>query len=361
MFTLLFVIGNATQSFAQTNWTLNDYYTNSSSLDGKVNALFDHLTAEQRVAQMIITSAGKLGKADSTIIRLAKEQKIGGVVFLKGSRMSHKTLINKLNLISYNQKAVPMLFSMDAEPSLLNGRISDSQRMVNTIDITTQAACDSIVKIINQELRNIGVHQNYAPVCDVSASNVAIANRSFGTDKTKVIELCEQFIASSQEGNIVATAKHFPGHGLVKGDTHKQSVYIDGELQELAIYPPMIEADVISIMVAHITVLNNEKYNTDGLPATCSRKIVTNLLREELGFEGVIISDALNIMKAVTILDKAPLLASKAGCDHILMPIDEAQTMEWILQEMKSDSDYAKQVEASVKRILRMKVCLGLI
>ncbi|MFT4682513.1 MAG: beta-N-acetylhexosaminidase [Flavobacteriales bacterium] len=358
---LLFVAAFTAQAFAQSNWSLAHFYSDNEVLDTRVNALYTQLSTEQRVAQMIVTSAGKLGKADSTVIRLALEQKIGGVVFLKGDRMSHKILINKLNLISYNQNAVPLLFSMDAEPSLLNGRISDSQSMVNTIDINNAAACDSLVKIINQELRSIGVHQNYAPVCDLSASNEAITNRSFGTNPEKVIELSAQFITSSQEGNIVATAKHFPGHGLVKGDTHKQSVYIDGELQELSIYPPLIDADVISIMVAHITVLNNKKYNTDGLPATCSRKIVTDLLREEMSFEGIIISDALNIMKAVTILDKAPLLASKAGCDHILMPIDEAETMNWILEELKADAEYAKQVEASVKRILRMKVCLGML
>jgi len=357
---LLFIVAFTAQAFAQTNWTLDDFYADNESLETRVNALYDQLTSEQRVAQMIITSAGKLGKSDSTVIRLALEQKIGGVVFLKGNRASHKTLINKLNLISYNQNTVPLLFSMDAEPSLLNGRIADSQSMVNTIDINSKEACDSVVKIINQELRSIGVHQNYAPVCDLSASNEAITNRSFGTDPEKVIELSRQFIETSQGGNIVATAKHFPGHGLVKGDTHKQSVYIDGELQELSIYQPMIEANVVSIMVAHITVLNNKKYDTDGLPATCSKTIVTDLLRKELGFEGVIISDALNIMKAVTILDKAPLLASKAGCDHILMPIDEAETMSWILDELKQDADYAKQVEASVKRILRMKLCLGM-
>ncbi|MBL4653223.1 MAG: beta-N-acetylglucosaminidase, partial [Flavobacteriales bacterium] len=118
---------------------------------------------------------------------------------------------------------------------------------------------------------------------------------------------------------------------------------------------------VISIMVAHITVRNNEKYNTNEIPSSCSKVIVTDLLKEELNFKGIIITDALNIMKAVTILDKAPLKASMAGCDMILMPIDELQTISWIEEEMKVNPAYKKQVYQSVKKIIRLKICLNLI
>ena len=176
-----------------------------------------------------------------------------------------------------------------------------------------------------------------------------------------MISLSKQFIKTTQEQGIVATAKHFPGHGLVSGDTHKKSVYIDGDLQELEVYPPLIDAGVLSIMMAHITIENNPKYSTDGLPASCSRKIVTGLLKEELGFKGLVITDALNIMKAVTIIDNAPLLASKAGNDMLLMPIDETETINSILAEMSIDSIYRQQVYQSVKKIIRLKVYLGLI
>jgi beta-N-acetylhexosaminidase len=173
--------------------------------------------------------------------------------------------------------------------------------------------------------------------------------------------LSKQFIVSTQFDNIVATAKHFPGHGLVTGDTHKKSVYIDGPLREVDIYEPLIEAGVISIMVAHITVINNEQYGTNGLPSSCSRVIVTDLLKNEMKFRGIIITDALNIMKAVTLIDKAPLKASMAGCDMILMPIDELQTINWIEEEMKVNAAYKKQVYQSVKKILRLKICLNLV
>lgn len=343
------------------NLKLNEFYKYNPALEHKVDVIFNSLSDTARVAQMIVTSAGELGKAESIVYKLARENKIGGVVFLKGTSENHKKMIDSLNVISSSKNQLPLLFSIDAEPSLFNGRLQGTKSLMNTIDIKTLEQSDSIATIINKQLLDIGFHQNFAPVVDISPENEAIKNRSFGNDKNKVIELSKQFIKTTQEQGIIATAKHFPGHGLVKGDTHKKSVYIDGILQELEIYPPLIDDDILSIMIAHITIKNNKKYNTNGLPASCSRKIVTSLLKEELGFKGLIITDALNIMKAVTIIDNAPLLASKAGNDMLLMPIDESETIHSILSEMKKNAVYKEQVYQSVKKIIRFKILLNLI
>jgi beta-N-acetylhexosaminidase len=348
-------------SYTAQNQKLSDFYKYNPALEHKVDQVFNSLSDTARVAQMIVTSAGELGKPNNIVYKLAQENKIGGVVFLKGTAENHKKMIDSLNAISSLKNQLPLLFSIDAEPSLFNGRLQGTKPLMNTIDIKTAKQSDSIATIINKQLIDIGFHQNFAPVVDISPENVAIKNRSFGNDKNKVIELSNQFIKTTQEQGIIATAKHFPGHGLVKGDTHKKSVYIDGELQEIAIYPPLIKENVLSIMIAHITIKNNEKYGTNGLPASCSRKIVTGLLKEELGFKGLIITDALNIMKAVTIIDNAPLLASKAGNDMLLMPIDEGETINSILAEMKKDENYKTQVYESVKKIIRFKIVLGLI
>jgi beta-N-acetylhexosaminidase len=340
---------------------LVNFYKYNPELEHKVDEIFNNLNDTARVAQMVVTSAGELGKPSSVIYKLAKENKIGGIVFLKGTSENHKKMIDSLNTITKSKNQLPLLFSIDAEPSLYNGRLQGTKPLMNTIDIKTEQQSDSIAKIINEELLKIGFHQNFAPVVDISPENEAIKNRSFGNDKNAVIKLSKQFIKTTQEQGIIATAKHFPGHGLVKGDTHKKSVYIDGELQELDVYPPLIKAGVLSIMIAHITIQNNKKYNTNGLPASCSKKIVTGLLKEKLGFKGLIITDALNIMKAVTIIKNAPLLASKAGNDMLLMPIDETETIYSILGEMEKDSSYKKQVYESVKKIIRFKIILNLI
>ena len=343
------------------SYQLSDFYSDNPLLDNKVDSIYNSLSEQQRIAQMIISCTGELGKPKATVEKLVKEGIIGGVVFLKGSKQQHKNTIDDLNQIVTNQKSVPLLYSMDAEPSLITGRIKGMPNVGQTIDIKNFTQSDSIVSIINNELKDIGIHHNFAPVLDISPDNEAIKSRSYGNNRDSVINLANRFIKCSQAGGIIATAKHFPGHGLVAGDTHKQSVYIDGPLQEVDNYYPVIEDGVLSVMIAHITVKNNETFGTNGLPASCSRRIVTDLLKDGMCFKGVVVSDALNIMKAVTILDNAPLLASKAGCDMVLMPQDEKGTLNSILAEMQIDETYALQVEKSVKKILRLKVCAGLL
>ncbi|WP_151895044.1 glycoside hydrolase family 3 N-terminal domain-containing protein [Patiriisocius marinistellae] len=360
LFTFIIILTTCLQAISQSK-NLSDFYKYNPVIEHRVDEIFNSLNDAERVAQMLVTSAGELGKPEATVIKLAQENKIGGVVFLKGTKENHKKLIDSLNAISVSKNQIPLLYSIDAEPSLYNGRLKGTAPLMNTIDIKTEAQSDSIARIINKELLEIGFRQNFAPVADVSPGNEAIKNRSFGDDKNKVVALSKQFIQTTQEQGVIATAKHFPGHGLVSGDTHKKSVYIDGDLQEVDVYPPLIDAGVLSIMMAHITIRNNAKYDTQGLPSSCSRKIVTGLLKEELGFKGLIITDALNIMKAVTIIDNAPLIASKAGNDMLLMPIDETETIDTILAEMQQDSAYKKQVYQSVKKIIRVKLFLGLL
>lgn len=342
-------------------YTLEDFFKYDASLAYVTDSIYSSLSDTARVAQMIITSAGELGKPEAVVKQLAENNCIGGVVFLKNSRENHIRQITELNKISSRNNTINLLFSMDAEPSLFNGRILGSQKTPNTIDLTSNKLCDFVTSIISKELKEIGIHQNYAPVVDISPENEAIRNRSFGKDKQRVTELAEVFIKTSQDNNIIATAKHFPGHGLVKGDTHKQSVFIDGDLQELSVYPPLIEHGVISIMIAHVTVKNNEKFDADSVPASCSRKIISELLKDSLGFKGIIVSDALGHMNAVNVIETPSLKASMAGCDLILMPKDEFKTMEMILKEIKINNNYKAQVEQSVKKIIRLKICSGII
>ncbi|WP_432410391.1 glycoside hydrolase family 3 N-terminal domain-containing protein [Rasiella sp. SM2506] len=358
-FGLLLSLGGIGQTIP--TYSLQQFYEYNSELEHRVDTIFQSMSDKERVAQMLVTSAGELGKPEHVVLQLAKENKLGGVVFLKGTTENHKRMIDSLNTIAEVQHQLPLLFSIDAEPSLYNGRLKGTEDLMNTIEIKTNAQADSIATLINNKLLEIGFHQNFAPVVDVSPENEAIKNRSFGNDKDTVIGLSKQFIKTTQEQNIIATAKHFPGHGLVTGDTHKKSVFIDGPLQELDVYPPLVEAGVLSVMMAHITILNNKDYDTNGLPSSCSRNIVTGLLKEELGFKGLIITDALNIMKAVTIIDNAPLLASKAGCDMLLMPIDETETISAILNEMEQDKAYRNQVYQSVKKIIRFKILLNIV
>jgi beta-N-acetylhexosaminidase len=125
-------------------------------------------------------------------------------------------------------------------------------------------------------------------------------------------------------------------------------------------YKSLIENGVISIMVGHISVVNNTKYETQGLPSSCSKVIVTDLLKKGLGFKGIVITDAMN-MGALRSIENASLKAVEAGCDMILMEPNETKLLEDIYYKYKENKAFQNQIDQSVKKILRLKICLNLI
>ncbi len=341
-------------------FSLRDFYNKNEHIDHKTELIFDRITDHERVAQLIITSAGKNGKATKTVERLIRKKMIGGVLMLGGDKESLTQLIARFDGLAHEAGLLPLIFSADAEPSLFNRKIKGTPKVPKTIELTTEQASDSIAGLIAEELRSMGIRQNFAPVVDISPSNEAITNRSFGDDNARVIKLASTFITATQSEGVAATAKHFPGHGLVKGDTHKQLVYIEGVMKEMQNYPPLIMQGVISIMVGHIAVRDDGSYDTHGLPASCSRTIVTGLLKDSLGFKGITVTDAMN-MGAVQKIENASLKAVEAGCDMILMEPDEAKLYDLIMKKYRSDKQFREQINASAKKIIRLKICLNLL
>ncbi len=342
------------------SFDLKSFYENSPELDKKVNEIYSGLSNQEKVAQMIVTAAGKYGKPHEDVTKLVGENIVGGVLLLNGTKEGFSDLVRQLNDLSVKNGSIPQIFSADAEPSLMNNKIKGTKEVPKTSSIQSIEESRAVATSISNELLNIGINHNYAPVIDISQSNEAIGNRSYGTEPLKVINLAMAFMEKSQEMDVAATIKHFPGHGNVKGDTHEKLVFIDGEMTEVQNYSPFIDAGAISIMVAHLAVKNNKNYNTEGFPASCSRSIVTDLLRNEMGFEGIIITDAMN-MGALKEFGNAPLLAAQAGCDMILMPNDERKLNTELQKALSEKSAFRNQLESSIKRIIRLKVCLGMI
>lgn len=341
-------------------YTLNDFYRNNEMLEVQVEEIFTRLRDEQRVGQMVVPAVGRLGKLDAEVEELVRKQLIGGILLLNGSKDSFKSYIARFDSISRSQGGVPLIYSADAEPSLINRKIEGTPTITKTSQIPDSATSAQVAQQINAELKEIGIRYNYAPVVDLSLQNQAIGNRSYGSDPERVTKLASAFIQATQQGGVLATAKHFPGHGLVKGDSHHKLVFIDGEMKEVPLYQDLIDQEVMSIMVGHIAVENNPAYNTNGMPATLSRKIVTDLLKNGMGFKGIITTDAMN-MGAVASIPNAGLEAVKAGNDMILMPLNEKELVYAILAEMEKDPAFKEQVYESVKKIIRMKLAAGLI
>ena len=338
-----------------TETSINNFLTTE-----KANELFNKMTDNERVGQMLVVATGKLGKPKKDVLEIIKKYHIGGILLLNGSKTEFQGYVKEFDKLTQNKNGIPILYSADAEPSLINFKIKGLPYIKPTNTIKDSADCYNIGQKISKELLEIGIRHNYAPVCDMSTKNIAIGNRSFGSDEKRVMDMSLIFINASHNNNVLATAKHFPGHGYVKGDTHEQLVFIDGELKELPVYKHLIENFTLSIMVGHIAIKNNEKYNTNGFAATCSRVIVTDLLRKEMNFNGLIVTDAMN-MGAVKKLKDAPLLAAKAGNDMILMVEDEGKFVETVLAEMATNAEFKEQIYESVKRILRYKVALGIV
>jgi beta-N-acetylhexosaminidase len=306
---------------------------------------------------MIVPAIGRLGKPRDHVYNLASKGWIGGILLLNGTLKEFTEDVYKYDSTMLQNNHLPLIFSADAEPTLINRKIKGSKKVPYTNAINNFDSVGIVSDIISNDLLKIGINQNYAPVIDASPNKV-VSNRSFGLNMDTVIKFSQSFITHTQNKNIIATAKHFPGHGYVNGDTHKELIFIDGEMKEVENYKPLIDSGLISIMVAHLAIKNNENFNTNGLPSTCSHKIVNDLLKDSLGFKGLIVTDALN-MGAVSSINNNGLLAAIAGCDQLLMPIDEEKVLMNILNEISKNEESKLQVYDSVKKIIRLKLCLG--
>ena len=343
----------------QTEFSLNNFLESNVDLDNQTNLVFNLMDDSSKVAQLLMPAIGRMGLTKLEIDELVKKRMIGGMLMLNGTKEEFKSWIIEFNAINKKKNYLPFLYSADAEPSLINRKIIGSTPVKKAQEVKTIEEAIEVANLISKDLNEIGINYNFAPVIDVSG-NTTVGYRGFGEKIENLIPWSTAFVKETQSKNIIATAKHFPGHGLVSGDTHKTLQTINGELKELENYPPLIQSGVLSIMIAHIAITNNKDYDSKGMPATTSDTIVTKLLRNKLNFKGLIVTDAMN-MGGVSQIKNAAVKTIDAGCDIILMPLEIKIAYNEILNKYKANEVFKLKVDNSVKRIVRMKICLGLI
>lgn len=330
----------------------------------------ESMTLREKIAQMIISSVIPANITENPISinkpkTLCQNNKIGGFIFFKGTRSEYARLSNELQSVS----ETPLLISADFERGT-GMRITDGCLYPNNMALG--AAGDTALAyqmgfLIAKESRLLGVHQNYAPVCDVNNNpdNPIINVRSFGENPNLVAELSSAMIHGLQDGNMIATAKHFPGHGDTEIDSHKDLPVLNFDMErmnriELIPFKSAINSNVRSIMIAHLSFpLLESKQN---IPASLSPAIIDNLLFNELGFNGLVVTDALN-MKGITKFfnaEQVALMCVEAGVDLILMPIDEVKTIDAIERAVNKGSISEERINISVNKILKAKEWLGL-
>ncbi len=331
-----------------------------------VDSVMSSLSLEEKIGQLIMVAAysNRGEKHKKEILKLIEEQKIGGLIFFQGDAESQVELMNDYQEAS----KVPLIGAIDAEWGL-------GMRLDNTISYPFQMALGAIQdekllydlgKEVARQVKLSGLHINFAPVVDVNnnAANPVINFRSFGEDKVNVSNKSIAYMKGMQDHKLFTTAKHFPGHGDTDTDSHYALPQINHpieRLDSLELYPfrRLIEAGVGGVMVAH---LNIPALDASGLPSTLSRPIITELLKEKLNFQGLIVTDAMN-MKGVTkgnlpgVVDKDAILA---GNDLLEFTEDVPKTIEEVKKAVELGLISEAEVDEKVRKVLAVKQWVGL-
>ncbi len=335
-----------------------------------VNYWMKKLTLEEKVAQMIMPDArgvflARDNKEFKKLVRYVKDRKVGGLIFFRGDVFETADMINYFQKIA----GVPLLISADFEWGTAM-RLDYTTYFPPAMGIAATGKPEyayEVGKITAIEGRAIGIHQNYAPTVDVNNNyrNPIINIRSFGETPEIVSKFAIPFIRGLQENSMIATAKHFPGHGDTDVDSHLDLPIINYSKSrldsvELKPFKESIKAGVKSIMVAHIFFPQID--TGEGLPSTLSHNIITGILKNELDFKGLIVTDAMN-MRGVTKLYSnalASVLAVKAGNDIILIPPDPDEAIDAIVKAVKRGEISEERINESVRKILEFKYDLDL-
>lgn len=332
-----------------------------------VDSVFNSLTYEQKIAQLFIIRAHSNLKQEHVdkVTELIKKYNIGGLCFFQGGPIRQAQLTNYYQSIA----ATPLLISIDAEWGL-GMRLDSVQLFPKNMMLGAVQNTQLIYKVgnaIGKQCKRMGIHINYAPVVDVNnnPANPVINDRSFGENKLKVSEYAIQYSKGLQATGVMACAKHFPGHGDVAVDSHLDLPVINktfSQIDDVELYPfkQMIAANVGSIMTAHLSVPCID--TTKNLPASLSKKAITDLLKNKLHFKGLVITDGLE-MKGVNKYYSSGDVSTKAiiaGNDLLLLPEQIDSSIEKIKLAIQLKKLSKAQLYSSVKKVLLAKYNLGL-
>jgi beta-glucosidase-like glycosyl hydrolase/CubicO group peptidase (beta-lactamase class C family) len=332
-----------------------------------VDSVYNRLSEKERIGQLFMVAAYSGGEKynQGQIQSLIDNRLIGGIIFMQGTPEAQAQQTNTYQ----GSTKVPLLIGMDAEWGLgmrLTGVQNFPRQMM--LGATRNAALvEQMATAIAYQCKRMGVHIDFAPDIDVNNNpdNPVINFRSFGDDKEWVSVLGSSYVKGLQDNGIMASAKHFPGHGDVSVDSHLDLPIITKtkqQLYDLELYPfrKLFQQKVQSVMIAHLSIPSLEPGK--GVPSTLSKKIVTDLLQNEMGFQGLVFTDALN-MKGVAKYypnGEADLQAFLAGNDVLLFSEDVPKGIAKIQDALKQKKTTTARLEKSVKKILAAKYDAGL-
>jgi beta-N-acetylhexosaminidase len=370
LFVLIFFLVTSHAAFSQgkppfgQNSAWADSVLKTLSLQEKIGQMF--------VAFMNVSYEPIDGDNYIRIAALAESGKIGGLIFLKntspnatGDVFSVASLTNRLQ----TRAKVPLLFSADMEWGLTMRIPRGTEFPTNMALAATWSPTFAyqMGKTIALESKALGIHQNYAPDIDLNSNpkNPIINTRAFSENIDLTNSMAASFIRGTQDAGSIATVKHFPGHGDTDVDSHRGLPVLNFTRErldsvELRPFKSAIAGGVMSVMVGHLAVPSID--GADNIPATLSTRITTSILKTDLGFRGLVVTDAMTMdgVKKRYATGEAALMAIQAGADIVLMSPSEADALYAVYQAVTGGTLSEARIDSSVRKILQLKAWLGL-
>lgn len=325
------------------------------------------LRPEQRIAQLLHVPAwsNRGPEHEAELLRLVEAYAIGGIIFFQGTARRQAGMCNRLQAAAQ----VPLFISIDGEWGLAM-RLEDTLAFPYAVTlgaIQDEALIYACGQAIGRQCRRLGIHINHAPVVDINteAANPVIGFRAFGSEPERIARQAVAFLKGQQDAGVMAVAKHFPGHGDTAVDSHLALPLLRHDLRrfrEWEWYPfqQTFEAGVGGVMVAHLAVPALEA--DESLPASLSPTVIGQYLREELGFEGLVFSDALNMKGATGRYEQGEgdVLAVKAGHDVLVYVEDVPAAVASIRAAIDRGEISQEEIDRRVRRQLAAKYAAGM-
>ena len=327
------------------------------------------LSLSEKVGQLIFVRVPLMmtKKQQNAFEKNFTRHKVGGVCFFKGTAPVQLERTQRYQRLSH----LPLMVTIDAEWGL-GMRLTDCysfprQMLMGALSRANDTLVEQFGREVGLQCRKMGIQVNFAPVCDINnnPSNPVIGCRSFGENRKRVARKSALYAKAMQSAGIVAVGKHFPGHGDTDVDSHldlpvisHSKAYIDSV--DLFPFRHLVNNGIRGMMIAHLQV--NVLDNRPNMPSSLSERIVNPLLREQMGFDGLVFTDGID-MKAVSSTYKdgeGAIRALRAGSDVILLPIDVEKTIDAVVAEARRDDAFAKIIDDRCHRILREKYRCGL-
>ncbi|MCY8266447.1 glycoside hydrolase family 3 protein [Bacillus haynesii] len=365
-----------------------------------IKQMVSSMSLEEKIGQMLMpdfrnwkkkgeSSAKGLTEMNDEVAGIIQKYRLGGVILFAENVTGTEQTVRLTDGLQKASPDIPLFITIDQEGGIVT-RLESGTNLPGNMAVGASSSSKNAFrsgKIIGKELASLGINVNFSPVLDVNNNpdNPVIGVRSFSSKPELTSKLGIQMMKGLQDEQMIATAKHFPGHGDTAVDSHYGLPLVSHDEKrlrsvELAPFQKAIAAGIDMIMTAHVqfpafddTTYKSKKDGEDIMvPATLSKKVMTDLLRKDLGFKGVVVTDALN-MKAVSDnfgQEEAVVMAVKAGVDIALMPAQVtsleteknlARVFEALLTAVKKGEIPIEQIDQSVERILRLKINRGII